>query len=367
MATVAPEVLQRISYAVYDDVMNRKKPINLGRKDMAVHALLMKRKESSGQAGGTTTIKLQKDGGFTMQFWERRDPLAFQEANIELELEYPFTNVHQGFEIVHEDLYKMGYLVKPNGTSKASGAASRLSEDEVNVLVDWFDAVLEEWDDSFDRNLEIAWCRDGSYNTKAPVGLDGLISLSATTGTIGGKSRANPLLQHVVSTGLTTTATTGTLITGMTAARREANTFSRGSGTPTGGIDAILVGDSFLDAYVAYARNNGIQYQKMVGGPINKLDLGIPESGYEFEGIPLVRANVFRDLDVLEPSATIPWAKRAYMLNTKSLHFLQMAGLDKFSSRAADPSDQRVSRFSMDGRYCLAVSAPNRNALVAVA
>lgn len=367
MATTSPEVLQRIAYAVYDDVMNRKKPIIVDRKDMAVHALLMKRKKSSGQAGGTTTIKLQKDGGFTMQFWERRDPLAFQEANIELELEFPFTNVHQGFEVVHEDLYKMGYLIKPNGTAKASGAASRLSEDEVNVLVDWFDAVLEEWDDSFDRNLEVAWCRDGSYNTKAPVGLDGLINLSPTTGTIGGKSRSNPLLQHTVSTGLTTTANTGTLITGMTTARRAANTFSRGSGTPSGGIDMILVGDSFLDAYVEYARNNGIQYQKQVGGPINKLDLGIPESGYEFEGISLVRANVFADLDVLEPSATIPWRKRAYMLNSKTLHFLEMAGMDKLESRAADQSDQRVTRFSMDGRYCLAISAPNRNALVTVA
>jgi hypothetical protein len=367
MATASPEVLQRISYSVYNDVMNRKKAIILDRKDMAYFAFLMKRKESSGQAGGSTTIKLQKDGGFTMQFWERRDPLAFQEANIELEISFPFTNVHQGFEVVHEDLYKMGYLIKPNGTSKASGAASRLSEDEVNVLADWFDRVLEEWDDSFDRNMEIAWARDGSYNSKAPVGLDGLINLTPTTGTIGGKSRANPLLQHTVSTGLTTTALTGTLITGMTAARREANTFSRGTGSPSGGIDLILVGDSFLDAYVQYARNNGIQYQKQIGGPISKLDLGIPESGYEFEGLPLVRANVFRDLDVLEPSATVPWAKRAYMLNSKSFHFLEMAGLDKFQSRAADASDQRVSRFSMDGRYCLAVSAPNRNALVAVA
>ncbi len=367
MATVPPEVLQRISYSVYNDVMNRKKEIIVDRYDLAFHKILMKRKKSSGQAGGSTTIKLKKDGGFTLQFWERRDPLTFVEPNIELELSYSFTNVHSGFEVVHEDLYKMGYLVKPNKMGgSVSSAASRLSADEANVLVDWFDSTIEEWDDSYDRLVEIAWLRDGSYDTKAPVGLDGLINFTPTTGTIGGKSRSNPLLQHTVFTGLTTTASTGTLRTKMTQARRTANNLARGRGGA--GIDMILVGDTFLDSYVQFAINNGLEYQHPVGsGAINKLDIGIPESGYHFEGIPLVRIPTFGVLDTLEPSATYAWGKRAYMLNSKSLHFMEMEGLDKFQSHPADPSDQRVSRFSMDGRYCLAISVPNANALLAVA
>jgi len=363
-----PEAPQRISYAVYNDVMNRKKEIVVDRHDLVFHDFLQKRKKSSGQAGGSTTIKLKKSGGFTLQFWERRDPLTFVEPNIELELSYSFTNVHSGFEVVHEDLFKMGYLVKPNMNKggNASSSASRMSEDEANVLVDWFDSAIEEWDDAYDRNVELAWLRDGSYDTRAPVGLDGLVNLSPTTGTIGGKSRANPLLQHQVFTGLTTTALTGNMRLRMTQARRRANLNSRGRNS--GGIDTILAGSDFIDAYVQFAVNNGLEYQHQIGaGQIKKVDVGIPESGYGFEGIKIEYCPTFDDLAVIEPSASVDWKKRAYMLNSKTFHFLQMAGMDKFQSHPSDPSDQRVSRFSMDGRYCLAVSVPNANALVAVA
>lgn len=347
--------------------MNRKKEIVVDRHDLVFIKFLEKRKQSSGQAGGSTTIKLKKDGGFTLQFWERRDPLTFIEPNIELELTYSFTNVHSGFEVVHEDLYKMGYLIKPNKVGgSVSSAATRLSEDEANVLVDWFDSVIESWDYEFDRNVELAWLRDGSYDAKAPVGLDGLVGLSSTTGTIGGKSRSNPLLQHTVYTGLTTTAASGTMRSRMTQARRNANTLSAGRGGS--GVDMIFVGDDFLDAYVQFAINNGLDYQTQVSaGAIKRLDIGIPESGYQFEGIPLVRVPSFNTLDIFEPSATVAWKKRAYMLNSKTFHFLYMSGMDKFESKPADPSDQRVSRFSMDARYCLAISVPNANALVTVA
>lgn len=248
----------------------------------------------------------------------------------------------------------------------ASSIASRMSEDEANVLVDWFDAAIEEWDDAYDRNLELAWLRDGSYDTKAPVGLDGLISLSPTTGTIGGKSRSNPLLQHQVFTGSTLTAGTGTLRSNLTKARRRANLNSRGRGGS--GVDMFIAGEDFIDGYVQYAINQGIDYQHDVkSGAINKVDVGIPESGYHFEGTPIMYCPTFNDLSVIEPSASVSWNKRCYMLNSKTLHFMQMGGLDKFQSHPADPSDQRVSRFSMDGRYCLAVSVPNANALVTIA
>lgn len=367
MPTIPPEVLQRISYSVYADVMNRKKEIIVDRHDMVWHAFLMKRKKSSGSAGGSTTIKLKKNGGFTLQFWERRDPLSFVEPNIELELTYSFTNVHSGFEVVHDDLRKMGYMIKPNKVGGSpSSAASRMSEDEASVLVEWFDSAIESWDDEYDQNVEIAWLRDGSYDPKAPVGLDGLINLSPTSGTIGGKSRSNPLLQHTVFTGLTTTAG-GTMRTKMTQARRAANRNSRGRGGKKG-VDVIIAGADFVDAYVTFAINNGLDYQHDVDkGAVNKLDIGIPESGYHFERIPIALAETFSDMDELEPSATVPWKKRCYMLNSGTFHFLETAGLDKFESCPADPSDQRVSRFSMDGRYCLAVSVPNANALVTVA
>lgn len=360
-AVITPEVLQRINYAAYKDVWNRKKPIVVDRKEMPWLSFLNKKKKTSGMAGGSTVVKLKKNGGLDIQFWERRDVLGFAEPNIELELEYPFVNAHVGLELVHQDLVQMGYMVTPNGP-RGKNMAKRMSEDEVNVLVDYFEEVVEDMMDTYDQKLDVAFLRDGSYDTRAPVGLDGFITTTPTTGTIGGKSRSNPLLQHVVSLGATAT-NGGTLRSVLTAARRNANVNSRGRGGS--GVDFLMVGSSFLDAYVAYATANNWQVQtKATGTP--SLDIGIPESGYEFEGLPLVWNPTFDVLDTLE-SPTYPWKKRCYGLNSKTWVWAYQQGMDKNFSAPLDPSDQRFSRMSLDGRYGLICTVPNANFLVTVA
>lgn len=360
-AVITPEVLQRINYAAYKDVWNRRKPIAVDRKEMPWLSFLNKKKKTSGQAGGSTVVKLKKNGGLDLQFWERRDVLGFAEPNIELEIEFPFVNQHLGLEVVHEDLVKMGYMVTPNGP-RGKNLAKRMSEDEANVLVDYFEEEVEDMMDTYDQKMDLAFLRDGSYDTRAPVGLDGLINTTPATGTIGGKSRSNPLLQHVVNLGATTGAG-GTLRTLMTRTKRNANVNSRGRGGS--GIDFLMVGSSFLEGYVAFATANNWNVQTKADGT-PKLDIGIPESGYEFENIPLVWNPSFDVLDTLESPAT-PWAKRAYFLNSKTFVLAYQQGMDKTFSAPLDPSDQRFSRLSLDGRYGLICTVPNANGLVTIA
>lgn len=360
-AVVTPEVVQRIQYAVYQDVFNKRKPIPVDRKSMPWLSTTAKRKKSSGSNGGLTTVKLKKNGGLDMQFWERRDVLGFAESNFDLQLEFPFANCHVGSEVVHEDLFKMGYTIEPNGP-RGKTLAKPMAEDDALRLINYFEELIEDMLDSYDVKLDIALLRDGSYDSRALVGLDGLISTSATTGTIGGKSRTNELLQHTVNTSATVTAA-GTLRTKMQQTRRACNLNSRGRGGS--GIDFIMCGAAFLDGYQSFATANNWQVNTNAKGTPS-LDIGIPESGYEFEGIPLVWNPTFEVLDTIE-SASPTWTKRAYFLNSKTWEFQYMEGFDKKFSAPLDPSDQRISRLSVDGRYRLFTTVPNANGLVSIA
>jgi hypothetical protein len=360
-AVVTPEVLQRIQYAVYQDIFNKRKPIVVDRKEMPWLSVLTKMKKTVGQNGGATTVKLKKNGGLDIQFWERRDVLGFAEPNIDLEIEFPFTNCHIGMELVHEDLFKMGYSIEPNGP-RGKNFAKPMSEDDALRLVNYYEEIVEDMFDTYDIKTDQAFLRSGSYDTRAPAGLDAFISTTPTVGTYGGKSRTNELLQNQVALGLTVTAG-GTLQSGLQQLKRRCNLNSRGRGGS--GVNMIMVGAGFLDGYVAYAKANDWQVNTQAGGT-PKLDIGIPESGYQFEGIPLVWNPTFEVLDTLETVSPL-WTNRAYLLNTKTWAWASMSGMEKHFSAPMDPSDQRVSRLSLDGRYNLFCTVPNGNGVASIA
>lgn len=361
MATTTPEQLQKISYAVHKAVMNKRKPIIADRKQMPWYQdFIARKKKTVGQAGGGTIIKMKKDGGLDLQFWERKDRLAFLEPSIEMEIEFPHTNVHVGMELVHEDLMKLGYSIEPNG-ARGKNFAKPMSEDEADRLINYFEEVVEEMMDTYDRKMDIALLRDGSYDSKAIVGLDGLISTTPTVGTFGTKSRANALLQNGVALGLTVSAA-GTMRSGLTTLQRNLDLNSRGRG---GQVDVIYAGAAFIDGYVAFALANNWQVQTNAAGT-KRLDISVPDSGLHFNGIPIVHCPSFEIVDTLE-TAAVPWTKRAYLLTSKSWHLGMAGGLDKKFSAPLDPADQRVSKLSLDGRYSLICTLPTANGVASIA
>ncbi len=360
--TIPAEVLQETAYAVNQDVMNVRDPVTIDRQEMPWKSMLNRRSKVSGQAGGSTIVKLKKNGGLDIQFWERRDRLGFGESRIDLELEFPFVNIHMGMELVHDDLYDQGYDITPNA-ERTKNSFQKMSEDEGNTLIDIVEEKIEDMYDSWDVKLDLAFLRDGSYDTKAIVGLDGLITSTPTVGTIGGKSRSNPKLQHTVMTGLTTT-NGGTLRKKMTQMQRACNNNARGRGAK-GRVDFIMAGDDFIDGYVDYATANNWDVQtKAAGTPT--VDIGIPDDGLNFMGIPIVRNPTFKTLQLLD-APSLDWNKRAYMLTSKTWHLCHPKNKDRQFSVPDDQSDVRYTRMSIDGRYALVVTVPDANGLLAIA
>lgn len=363
MPITTPEQLSRVAYAVHAHVANKKKPTAIDRQKMVLLDILGKRKEAASATGGVWKWKLKHDDGGAMQFFQRKDVLAFTESEFQLEMQYPFANMHQGREFTHEDLFELGYDVVPNAT-RGKNFASGASDSDAERVVNYFEEAIESMMDKFDVELDKILHRDGSYDSKSLVGLDGILPIANTAGTIGGVSRSNPLVRHYVETNLTVTAG-GSLLSGLTRARRAC--LLNGRGHNLGGGLVIVAGAGFVDGYRSYAIANGIEYKWDPTKVLNGLDIGIPEASFQFEGVPIVWDPTFEYLDTIEPSASPAWTKRAYVLAPKTWKLVVGNKMDKKFSAPLDKAEQRVTRLSLDSRLSLGNVCPNANAVIAIA
>jgi hypothetical protein len=361
---VTPELIQEVAYAATTDVLNRGEAMAIDRQAMPLLDTLWKnRATDAGNAGSKTRINWKTAGEIAGQYWNRRDKLSFQENKIDLYGEAEFTNLHFGLEFVHTDLLDMGYSVIYNDSRNAK-FAKKVPADEVNRLVDIFEEKVETHLDNIKVFLDRELVRDGSHATNALVGLDALVSPSAVTGSIHGKSRAtNPILRHVVKTGLTT-GVGGNLYQSMVQGMRQAMLYSRGQG---GRKYVFVCGSKYLDAYTSiwYANAALSNVRHQAGG---KIDGAISDDSAAFMGKALVWNPTF---DAMQAAGIadngIPWDKRCYAIDTSAIEIRSPSKMDMQTSFPADPGDQRFTRMSVDMRLTMVNKNPNAHALFAIA
>jgi hypothetical protein len=358
---LTPQLIQETAAAVSADVMNREDMIAIDRREMPLLDFMWgKRKTDAGSAGGVTKVNLKTAGDERLQYWSGRDVLGFSENFIDLVLQFGFKNVHKGLELLHSDLLDQGYSINYN-TPRDAKFAKKVPADEVNRLADIFTEKVETHTD----NMKVLLDRElhATDNPDGLAGLDALISVDPTSGTIGGKSRAgNPLLQHTVRTGLTTT-TGGTLWLGMTQGIRAANLNGRGRAAR---VDKIFCGSDFLDGFATWVQNNNFQVNTQAS-KAGRIDPAIGDSERFFAGIPLMYDPT---LDLLSsagyPDNGVPWSKRAYGLASKAIQVRCPTGMDMQNSFPDDPSDQRFTRMSTDIRLAIVNMIPNAHVLFSI-
>lgn len=359
--TVPPQVLQASAYAAHEEVMNRRSPDIFDRKRMPWWGFLMKHTKERHFTRGKVIQKLQRDGGLELQHWDRRDVLKFQETFIDDEMVWTPYRSHVGLEVVHTDLEDRGFVVEPNAP-RGKNFPSKISRADGDILVDYFASQLDDMEDAWDTRHDQKLLTDNSGDPLAPVGLDALLPLDNTVGTIAGKSRSDELFRHIVITGSTTGAA-GTLERDLNTGVRLADENSRGMPSS---VDFIMAGDDWVDAYVDYAKANGLRYQRTLDEAIG-VDIGMPDSKIEWNGIPVIRNPTFRILDRKGLYTGTTWAKRAYFMASRVWELAYQKGKMKQFSAPMDPSDQRLSRLSLDGRHALICRKPNGNFVSTIA
>lgn len=379
-----PEALQRIAYSVYNGVYNRRDPLKIDRRMMPLLGFLERREDSAPLAGsGGPIVKYQIQSNLDIQGWERKDNLLFNEQQIELDAQFPWSNIHQGVEFVHDDMEAMGFIVLPNQPRGKNFAKADSESDAVKIL-DYLSISIEAMMDKFDVNADLLLHRDNSSNPKLPQGLDAYWPIASCTGmttdsdgtygyynlgSLGGRSRASypQQFQHWCWLNATTGAG-GSIRKALTRSRREANLRSRGRSKS--GIKYIIAGSYFIDKYVEFATSNNTNLTKAVTvldkGGLGHLDIGVPDSGLHFEGTPIIHDPTFEILDQIE-SPTIPWTKRAYLIDPESMVLAYAPGKKRFFSAPMDEGDVRVVRLSLDSKLVMLPKIPNANAVVSVA
>jgi hypothetical protein len=365
--TFTPEAIRDISISVYDGVLNRRDPLKVDRTQYPLLSMLNRRIDSAPLAGADgVKIKYKVQSNLDIQGWERKDVLTFDEQSFLVDTQFPWSNIHQGVEIVHDDLEAMGYVVLPNGSRGKNFAKADTKSEAYN---------------KFDVNTDLLMHRNNSYNPKLPQGLDAYwpIALGSTgmvsdadgirgyynVGTVGGKSRSawKDVLQHYIWMNATVSAG-GSLAVALETAKREAELRSRGRSK--GGVKAILAGARAIDGYKKYARNNNLRIETSAGGT-PKLDIGIADSAIQFLDIPIIHDPTFEMLDLLEPGNAVPWTNRFYLIDPESLCVAYAPGKNKVYSAPMDEASVRVTRGSIDSKLVFLPKILNGSAVVSIA
>lgn len=362
MPALTSSQLAHIQQSVYNKVDTKAKQFRLNSKRRPLLAWLMKRMEPTSLEGGSLTYKQQVESALVETTWIGDDQIDASEPDILIDVTYGYFNFNIAIRILHDELRRLGYTILPNGTGQLDERA--YSKDEKLKLVKYLTKLVVEQRDAYDRRLDLLLHRTGSQSSTVQPGMFGLISATPTTGNIGGKSRAAyPVLQNQVQTGLTVTAG-GTLRSGLDRLWRQANLYGVDGGVP-GEVDVVFAGQAFIEGIKAWREANNWQVRADAGA-LKSLDIAIPDSSIEYDGLAVVHNPTMDTLDSIDVSSPT-YTKQSLWLNSKTIQFRNQEGLHKVASSPMDPPNQRLTRQDLDGTYSLGVNAPASNGLAAIA
>jgi len=322
--------------------------------------LLKKLKAKQKTWGGgkeNVTEGLRVSNGANFQWYIGSQIVSYNKRDNVKRVKFPYRSAHDGFSLDEDRLIQNGIQLDENGKGKNYSDAEKVQLS--NLLDEEVDALSLGFDEKFDQSLHL----DGSQDADALVGLDAIISLTPSTGTIGGIDASTKVYwRNHAATGLTTTTTTGTIVDKMEAAWKAC---IRNGGMP----DFILAGTDFIDGYrkfmmTTYGRvNYGAQETKSVdgGSGMNGVDTGL-----RFNNVPIIWDPVFQELDTIYAPAT-PWEKRCYFINTKHLCLRPIEGHDMKTRKPPRVYNQYEQYWGLTWKGALTTNRRNAHAVLAIA
>jgi hypothetical protein len=268
---------------------------------------------------------------------------------------YAWRSCHDGLALDEDRLAQNGIIVTDDA-GKARSASDAEKVQLTNLLEEQAEALRLGFQEQFSYALHL----DGTQATDAITGLDALLSLAPTSGTVGGIDRAsasNAYWRNNVATSLTTTTSTGTILNQMEVMWRSC--MRAGSG---GSPDLIVAGSSFIDGYRQFVLNT---FGRMDFGPSNRKRV---EGGTEvltFQGQEVQWSPEFSELDSRYAPATL-WEKRCYFINTNTLRLRPLQGHDMVSRKPPRAYDRYEYYWAITWRGAMTLNQSNANAVLAL-
>jgi hypothetical protein len=267
---------------------------------------------------------------------------------------YAWRSAHDGFALDEDRLAQNG--IKVNENTQATSSASDAEMLQLTNLIEEQAEILRlGFEEKFGQALHL----DGSQSSDALTALDALVSLTPTTGTVGGIDRsqaANAWWRNHAATGLTTTTTTGDILDKMEIAWRAC---VRNGGRP----NLIIAGEDFIDGF----RNFMVKtYGRMDYGPSGFRKVEGGTDMLSFHEVEIQWSPEFSDLDDIYGPATT-WKKRCYFLNTNFLRLRPLEGHDMVTRKPPRAYDKYEYYWGLTWRGAVCMSRSNAQAVLAVA
>lgn len=339
------------------DFYLKNDPIDNVKIERPLLKKLMATKKAFPGAKQYIVEQIRKSYGSNFQWFNGSEVVTYNKRrNIE-QASYPWRSAHDGFALDEDRLVQ-------NGISIIEGKTGTANRSEVMQLTNLLDEEVEALRLGFEEKFDQALHIDGTADSDSVAGLDALISLTPSTGTVGGiDASTNAFWRNHAATGLTTTTTTGTINNLMETAWKAC---IRNGGSP----DFILAGTSFIDGYRQFMLNTfgrvnyGAKEAKSVDGGSGHKE-GVA-TGLFFNGVEIMWDPVFSELDTLYAPGTA-WEKRCYFLNTKHIRLRPVEGQDMITRKPPRAYDKYEYYWGLTWRGGLTTNRRNAHAVLAIA
>jgi hypothetical protein len=335
------------------DFHARNNPIDQIAVDRPLIKKLMEGRKAFPGAKQYLTERARKSYDSNFQWFEGADQVTYNSKDTIRPVQFVWGEAHDGYVLTESELLQ-------NGISVTDDRKAEPSESELVQLVNLLEENAEALDLGFKEKFDYELHLDGTQNAKSIPGLDNLISLNPTVGTVAGIDRsqtANIWWRNNFSTAIAA----ANLIDQM---EKQWRACTRNGGSP----DFILAGDDFMDVYRAQAGTataaGGVQRTHETGGR-KGIDLDGSVSGLFFKGVPIIWDPVFDDLDANLAPAT-PWSKRCYFINSRHLRLRPASGQDMVTRKPPRVYDRYAHYFAKTWRGAMTMTRANAHSVLAI-
>lgn len=284
--------------------------------------------------------------GQRIQWWDGADLLTFENRHTIADMQFDVGRGHMGYELLYQFLEKHSIRIDYSKGIREKGAApGKVLEVAAKVIEHHLDSVMYDWKIDFARRV---W-RANTDVAKCFAGVDALFPGSTnSTGTIGGRSRSNPMFRHQLVTGLSKSNFMKNFFDLVKLAGRKAQKGKINYWACGDDIWGILV-DLFsgTDTVAGKFDYRSTRDKAMAMG--EKYNVALPQNCFMYEGAMIVNDPLFAELDAEEPSASPTWGKKIVGFNTNHFGIVPVMDMEKVSHGM--PYNQRLERWSLHGEY----------------
>jgi hypothetical protein len=347
---------QLMSYADND-------PIDNFTPDMPFSRWLIKNRKDVIYSNGIFNEKVRISNSSNYQNYSYDDQVSYNSKDTVRLAPFQHFEAHDGFGMTETDLANNGIVLTDDRNAVAS-------EDEKRMIVNHLEENYETLKNGYQENWDLEVHQNGTQSTKAVPGLDALISTTPATGVVGGLDPSvYTFWQNRVSLSINS-GTTGNLTTAMEQTWRACITVGRRR------PDAIFCGGKFFDAYRNDAPLNVQRQVFLNNGPSGNIKGGMyvdngavgdgQNEGVFFKGIPVIWDPIFDLLQSLLAPA-VPWDKRCYFLNSKSLRLKPFKGRWMINRKPARVYDRYTHYWGLTSDYGMTINQRNNMAVMSIA